>query len=72
MAMKKQTKVRIARGMTKLVKPCHFFDAVKTPKGDKLQCGYDHTRRNRCGTVNCPHFTPTTRYKIARLLGMVK
>jgi hypothetical protein len=72
MAMKKRTKVKIAHGLTRLVKPCHFYESVNTPKGEKLQCGYDHTRRNRCKTVNCPHFVPTTRYKIARRLGMVK
>ena len=58
--------------VTMLVKPCHFFGVTKTPKGDYLHCSYDGTRRKRCGTWKCPHFTPTTRYKIARALGMVK
>ena len=70
--MKKQTKVRIARALTRFVKPCMFYEAQETPKGEKLKCGYDGSRRNRCGTVRCPHFSPTKRYRIARWFGMVR
>ena len=70
--MKRSTKVRIARGLTKLVKPCVFYKELETPKGDKLMCQYDGSRRNRCRTVNCPHFSPTRRYRIARFFGMVR
>lgn len=65
-------KRRLMRLLTKLVKPCYWFNVAKTRKGDYLHCGYDGTRRKRCGTYRCPHFAPTTRYKIARWLGMVK
>ena len=72
MAMKRKTKVRIAHGMTKLVKPCVFYAETETPKGAKLICRYDGSRRNRCKTVSCPHFSPTRRYRIARWFGMVR
>ena len=39
--MKRSTKVRIARGLTKLMKPCVFYKELETPKGDKLMCQYD-------------------------------
>ena len=65
-------KVRIARKMTRFVKPCVFYKETETPKGDKLLCEYDHSRRNRCRTVNCPHFRPTVRYRIARRFRMVR
>ena len=68
----RSTQIKLARKLTRLVKPCHFYKAVETPKGDKLICGYDQSRRNRCKTVNCPHFTPTIRYRIARYFGMVR
>ena len=58
--------------LTKHMKPCYWFSVTKTPKGDYLHCGYNGSRRKRCGTYNCPHFAPTTWYKIARWLGMVK
>ena len=65
-------KVRIARGLTRLVKPCVFYKETETPKGKQLICQYDGARRNRCRTLNCPHFSPTMRYRIARRLGMVR
>ena len=65
-------KVRIARGLTRLVKPCVFYKETETHKGQQLICQFDGSRRNRCRTVNCPHFSPTRRYKIARHFGMVR
>jgi len=70
--MKRSTEIRAAQQLTKIVKPCFFYKETKTPKGIKLQCGYDQSRRNRCGTVKCPHFRPTLRYRIARRFGMVR
>lgn len=70
--MKRSTKIRTAQALTRLVKPCMFYKALETPKGPKLSCQYDGTRRNRCGTWKCPHFAPTMRYRIARWFGMVR
>ena len=70
--MKRTTKVKLARKMTRLVKPCVFYKETETPKGQQLICRYDGSRRNRCKTVGCPHFSPTRRYKIARWFGMVR
>ena len=70
--MKKKTKIRIARVLTNLVKPCVFSQETETPKGLKLKCNYDGSYRNRCRTVSCPHFRPTRRYRIARWFGMVR
>ena len=49
--MKKKTKIRIARVLTNLVKPCVFYQETETPKGLKLKCNYDGSYRNRCRTV---------------------
>ena len=65
-------KDRILWMLTKWMKPCHFFKVVKGPKRDYVKCEYDGGYRKRCGTYECPHFTPTGRYKLARFLGMVK
>ena len=70
--MKRQTKIRIARALTRFVRPCRFYEAQETPKGEKLKCGYDGSRRNRCKTSSCPHFVPTMRWRIARWFGMVR
>ena len=65
-------KVRVARMMTRFVKPCVFYKETETPKGKQLICQYDGARRNRCKTRNCPHFSPTRRYRFARWFGMVR
>lgn len=70
--MRRSVKVRAARRLTKLVKPCVFYKETETPKGLKLSCQFNGMRRNRCRTVYCPHFRPTLRYRIAQHFGMVR
>jgi len=65
-------KVHVARMMTRFVKPCVFYKETETHKGLQLICQFDGSRRNRCKTWNCPHFSPTRRYRIARYFGMVR
>ena len=65
-------KVKTARRLTRMVKPCVFYKELETKRGLKLACQYDGARRNRCRTVYCPHFRPTLRYRIAQHFGMVR
>lgn len=70
--MKQKNKIRIARFLTKFVKPCIHFDTASGVNKNQVLCKFDNSRRNHCKTVSCPHFRPTLRYRIARRLGMVR
>lgn len=65
-------KQKTAQRLTKLVKPCVFYQETEGAKRDYVLCQFDHSRRKRCGTWKCPHFRPTLRYRIAQRFGMVR
>lgn len=70
--MKQKNKVRVARALTRFVKPCIHFDTTESVNKEQVMCRFDNSRRNRCRTVSCPHFRPTLRYRIAKYFGMVR